>query len=206
MALPKGKFDNMKLVKLSALLALAVAMSAASTGCKKNPKNVTPLPGSRAGTPGGDQPYVDNTGSMGLNNGAVGSTGIETTGLEEFEGMLKDPSAFAAQTVYFAYDSSAVKAGEQGKVDAVASALMASPMNKLLIEGHCDERGTEEYNRALGERRALSLREALAKQGVSPDRVRTLSYGEDMPAVEGHDEAAWSMNRRGVFVLLRPKI
>jgi peptidoglycan-associated lipoprotein len=164
------------------------------------------LPGSRAGHVGGETPYIDNPGGVGGNGEGVNSEGIPTADGGIFEGMLKDPSAFAAQTVYFAYDSSAVKTGEQSKVDAVASAIKADPMNKLLIEGHCDERGTEEYNRALGERRALSLREALAKQGVSADRVRTISYGEDKPAVEGHDEAVWSKNRRGVFILLRPKM
>ena len=63
---------------------------------------------------------------------------------------------------------------------------------KLLIEGNCDDRGTEEYNRSLGERRALAAREALAKLGVSPDRIRTISYGKDKPADPGHDEAAWA--------------
>jgi peptidoglycan-associated lipoprotein len=199
----------MKLIKLSAILALALAMSFTSTGCKKKPTNVTPLPGQPTGkVGGGNTPLIDNTGGMGLgNNGGVDSTGgIGTTGLEEFEGMLKDPAALAAYTVHFAYDSSAVRSSEQGNVTSVASELNANPMNKVLIEGHCDERGTEEYNRALGERRALSLREALAKQGVSPDRVRTLSYGEDRPAVDGHDESAWSANRRGEFILLRPKM
>jgi outer membrane protein OmpA-like peptidoglycan-associated protein len=65
------------------------------------------------------------------------------------------------------------------------------PNDKLLIEGNCDERGTEEYNRALGERRALAAREALAKAGVSPDRIRTISYGKDKPVDPGHDESAW---------------
>jgi peptidoglycan-associated lipoprotein len=197
----------MKLIKLSAMLALAVAMSVASTGCKKKPQGPTPLPGSRTGNVGGgDTPITANTGGMGPGGGGVESGPIATAGLEEFEGMLKDPAALAAQTVYFAFDSSSVKSGEQSKVEAVASELKANPMNKLLIEGHCDERGTEEYNRSLGERRALSLREALSKQGVSPDRVRTLTWGEDKPAVDGHDESAWSMNRRGVFILLRPKM
>ncbi len=79
------------------------------------------------------------------------------------------------------------------------------PNAKLLIEGHCDERGTEEYNRSLGERRALALREALAKDGVDAGRIRTISYGKDQPEDAGHDEAAWNKNRRGVFVLCHPK-
>jgi peptidoglycan-associated lipoprotein len=84
--------------------------------------------------------------------------------------------------------------------------LAANANDKLLIEGNCDERGTEEYNRALGERRALAAREALAKAGVSPDRIRTISYGKDKPANPGHDEAAWKANRRDDFILLHPKM
>jgi peptidoglycan-associated lipoprotein len=107
--------------------------------------------------------------------------------------------------VYFAFDSAAVRKSEKSNLEAVATALSADRSAKLLIEGHCDERGTEEYNRSLGERRALALRGALAKIGVDPSRIRTISYGKDKPAVDGHDESAWSKNRRGEFVLLHPK-
>ena len=87
----------------------------------------------------------------------------------------------------------------------VAETLKSDTNTKLLIEGNCDERGTEEYNRALGERRALAAREALAKLGIDPMRVFTRSYGKDKPAVDGHDETSWSQNRRDDFVLLHPK-
>ena len=86
-----------------------------------------------------------------------------------------------------------------------SSADIGIRTTKLLIEGNCDERGTEEYNRALGERRALAAREALAKLGIDPMRIRTISYGKDKPADPGHDEAAWAKNRRDDFVLLHPK-
>ncbi len=119
--------------------------------------------------------------------------------------MNPDRAALAAYTVHFAYDSAAVKKSEQSSVQAVASALSADAGTKLLIEGHCDERGTEEYNRSLGERRALALREALQKAGVDPSRVRTESFGKDQPADPGHDESAWAKNRRGEFILLHPK-
>jgi peptidoglycan-associated lipoprotein len=106
--------------------------------------------------------------------------------------------------VHFKFDSAVVQDKEQANIASVGQAL--SDVNlKLLIEGHCDERGTEEYNRALGERRALAAREALAKAGVSPDRIRTISYGKDKPADPGHDEAAWGKNRRDDFILLHPK-
>lgn len=132
-------------------------------------------------------------------------TGIETTSREEFEGMLTDTNQFAAQTVYFDYDSATLKRGETAKVNAVGDALKQKPETKLLIDGHCDERGTEEYNRALGERRALALREYLADYGVAPERIMTRSWGENRPADAGQGEAAWSKNRRGEFILLTPK-
>lgn len=196
----------MKLIKLSAILVLAVAMSFGATGCKKKPTGVTPLPGRSGAKVGDSGPITDNPGGSSTGGSDVSSTGgIPQGSLEDFEGMLKDPSAFAANTVHFAYDSSAVRSSDQANVDAVAAALSAESANKLLIEGHCDERGTEGYNMSLGERRALAIREALVAKGIGADRVRTLSYGEAKPAVDGHDESAWSANRRGEFILLRPK-
>jgi peptidoglycan-associated lipoprotein len=119
--------------------------------------------------------------------------------------MNQDRAALAAETIYFAYDSSSIAPSEQSKLDAVASALKSDMSAKLLIEGNCDERGTEEYNRSLGERRALAAREGLASLGVDPSRVATRSYGEDRPAETGHDEGAYRKNRRDEFVLLHPK-
>ncbi|NBP25854.1 MAG: OmpA family protein, partial [Proteobacteria bacterium] len=123
---------------------------------------------------------------------------------EEIEGMIANREQFKANTVYFDYDKSAVKAEGKANIQAVASYLKAHSDNKVAIEGHCDERGTEEYNRALGERRALSARDALIASGIGADRVVTRSFGEDKPAELGHDEAAWGKNRRGEFILLTP--
>ncbi|HEX4349900.1 MAG TPA: OmpA family protein [Verrucomicrobiae bacterium] len=118
--------------------------------------------------------------------------------------MNIDREKLAAYTVHFKFDSAVVEDSEQANIASVAQALMDQNL-KLLIEGHCDERGTEEYNRSLGERRALALREALAKAGVDAGRIRTISYGKDQPVDAGHDEAAWSKNRRGQFDLCTPK-
>ena len=190
-------------------LVLAALMAATSTGCKTKPKNITPIPGGNASVAGsgsllgrdssgtvnggGDVVTVDQSGNIGLSD------------LEEFENMLMDRDALAAQTVYFEVDRSEIHPDDLGKVEAVAGILAQDAQNKVLIEGHCDERGTEEYNRALGERRALSVRDALSGLGVSADRVRTMSYGEDRPADPGLNDAAYSRNRRGEFVLLKPK-
>lgn len=119
--------------------------------------------------------------------------------------MAKHPEILKEDSVYFAFDRSEVKSGERSKVEAVASYLKDNANDKLLIEGNCDERGTEEYNRALGERRALALREYLVNLGVGADRIRTLSWGKDKPIDPGHNDDAWAKNRRGDFVVLKPK-
>lgn len=195
----------MKMTKLNYLLVVVLALSFAATGCKKKPGYLTVLPG-HAGSIGGDQTAGLSSGQPFGGEVPVGMGGGSTAGLEDFEGMAADRAALAAHTVHFDYDSAAVKSSEKSNVAAVADALKSDSSTKLLIEGHCDERGTEEYNRSLGERRALALREALAKQGIDPMRVRTLTYGEDRPADPGHDESAWKQNRRGEFVLLHPKM
>ena len=190
-------------------LVLAAIMAATSAGCKTKPKNITPIPGGNANVAGtGNLLNRDNGGK--LNSGGdvvtIDETGnIGLSDLGEFENMLIERDALAAQTVYFELDRSEIHPDDLGKVEAVAGILAQDAQNKVLIEGHCDERGTEEYNRALGERRALSVRDALSGLGVSADRVRTMSYGEDRPADPGLNDAAYSRNRRGEFVLLKPK-
>ncbi len=119
--------------------------------------------------------------------------------------MNIDRAKLAMNTVHFKFDSAVVQDREQANVASVAAALKADSNAELLIEGHCDERGTGEYNRALGERRALVLREALAKIGVDAARIRTISYGKDQPVNPSHDESAWAKNRRGQFDWCTPK-
>ena len=97
-----------------------------------------------------------------------------------------------------------MKSGEKAKVAKVADYLKGNSADAVRIEGNCDERGTEEYNRSLGERRALALREELVRLGVDPTRADTVSYGEDRPVDPGHDESAYRKNRRGDFILLSP--
>ena len=198
----------MKMNKLVFPLVIALAATLASTGCKKGTPKTTIIPG-HAMT-GVTDTELNNTlrdaNKINPDENAMGNKGpINTAERDLFEGMIKDPAALAAYTVHFAFDSATVKKGEESNISAVASALASNSGDKLLIEGNCDERGTEEYNRSLGERRALALREALAKAGVDPSRVRTISYGKDKPADSGHDEAAWAKNRRGDFILLHPK-
>ena len=203
MRLEAARHAFMKISKIALTLLLGLTLTWTVTGCRKNPSTITPLPGRQPA-------FVGTDPSAGLDIGKVpGSEDVKVGGGEtadfNLEDMTQDRAALAAQTVYFDFDSSIVKGAEKAKVDAVASALRSDTAAKLLIEGHCDERGTEEYNRSLGERRALALRENLAVLGVDPMRVKSISYGEDKPADPAHEESAWKQNRRGEFVLLHPK-
>jgi peptidoglycan-associated lipoprotein len=211
----------MKITKLIYPLALALAVTLTGAGCKHTPPKTTPLPGvTEAPT---EQPAPPSYGSQpsGLPSSApitpeqnpnqvpvppyVPGTPIDTSTNWDPVNYNADPAALAANTVHFAFDSAVVRASEEANIDAVAAYLASNVNDKLMIEGNCDERGTEEYNRSLGERRALTLREALAAKNVDAQRIRTISYGKDKPVDPGHDEAAYAKNRRGDFVVYHPK-
>ena len=120
--------------------------------------------------------------------GAYGDLSIES---------LNDPnSPLAQRIIYFEFDSSDVAEQDREIVAAHAAFLAANPDVKVNVEGHADERGAREYNIGLGDQRAQSVRRMLEFQGVAPMQISTVSFGEEKPAVEGHDESAWSMNRR----------
>jgi peptidoglycan-associated lipoprotein len=205
----------MKMNKLNFPLAIAMAAVMAFTGCKKGPVKTTMIPDNKPQI--GDanpappiqngNPFTDNSPGNSVNT--QNNFGNKNTGIAEGpwdpNNYNMDRGALAEQTVHFAFDSAVVKDSEQSKLVLVAEKLRATPGAKLLIEGNCDERGTEEYNRSLGERRALALREELVKQGINADDVHTISYGKDKPVDDGHDEAAFAKNRRGDFVLCLPK-
>ena len=110
---------------------------------------------------------------------------------------LKDPkNVLSSRVIYFDYDKDVVKAEFQALVQAHAKFLSENRTRKIRLEGHADERGSREYNMALGQRRADAVRKAVSVLGVSGDRVETVSFGEDKPKATGHDEAAWAQNRR----------
>jgi peptidoglycan-associated lipoprotein len=203
---PFHERNKMKLTTFANLLALGLVLIFAATGCRKNPYGVTPLPGARAGVVGGDRLTGLDPGERIDSEHQFLPGGGPMADLGDLDNFHHDRATLAANTVYFDFDSAAIKGSERPKVDAVASFLRnAPPSVALLVEGHCDERGTEEYNRALGERRALAVREQLAMAGADVSRVVTRSYGEDRPADPGRTEAAYAKNRRGEFVVLTPK-
>ena len=197
----------MKLNKFANLLVIGLVLTVAASGCRKKPVNQTPLPGSRSGNPGDTPPgNAIRFGEPVPAQPTPFSAPIvaPSNSRESHQGWIEDPQALKADTVYFDFDSSVLKAAEKPKVAAVADYLKANSAAAVKVEGNCDERGTEEYNRSLGERRALAVREELIRLGVDPTRVDTISYGKDKPAVTGSDEAAWKQNRRDDFVVLTP--
>jgi peptidoglycan-associated lipoprotein len=101
--------------------------------------------------------------------------------------------------IYFDYDKSNIRPEFQPVLEGIAQWMTKNPTRQLLIEGHCDERGTDEYNLALGERRALAVRRYLVALGALADHLHTISYGEEKPADPGHEESSWSKNRRSEF-------
>ena len=195
-------------MKCSAFLNLAVisvVLASGVIGCKKNTKGLTPIPTARVGEPKLEGPIDGRSLPQAETPTTSQFDPTKSTPLGPgHPGWIEDRDTFKAQTIYFDLDKSVVKSSEMPKVEAVAARLKAEGGKAVKVEGHCDERGTEEYNRALGERRALAVREALITLGIVADRVDTISFGEDKPSVPGHDEAAWAKNRRGEFILLSP--
>ncbi len=118
----------------------------------------------------------------------------------DLEKLLFTPgSQYGLETVYFDFDSSALRPDAIATLQKNAEKIKQVPGVIIQLAGHCDERGTQEYNLALGERRALAVRDYLIKLGIPAERLVTISYGEEFPADPGHDEAAWAKNRRVEF-------
>ena len=128
-------------------------------------------------------------------------SGFDQGGLQPVESARQLTEA-GADRVYFAFDRYDLDAQARGILERQARLLTTQGAINVTIEGHCDERGTREYNIALGERRASAVRDYLIALGVAPNRLRVVSYGEERPAVIGSNEEAWAQNRRSVTVVM----
>lgn len=114
---------------------------------------------------------------------------------------LREKESIKISNIYFAFDDFSLSEEAKKTLLEDAAWLLNNPQEEVVIEGHCDERGTAEYNIALGERRANSAKRYLMNLGVKPGQLSTISYGEEKPADPGHDEEAWAKNRRAEFVI-----
>ncbi len=174
-------------------VTLSVIVLAGMSGC------ATRKP--REGAVGGLGDYGMGPGELiegdGWDSGpAIAMEGERFDTLPRVEGVRYDP-------VYFAFDNYQIPPSEYGKIDAAAEFLRHNENVVLVVEGHCDERGTIEYNISLGEYRAQSVRSYLLSLGVEPDRVQTASFGKEKPAVLGSGESVWRLNRRAEFAFYR---
>lgn len=167
------------------LVALA-AVSVAVSGCRSRPTAEASIDDPTGGGVLGIRP------GQGINEGELG--GMEHLKGTEVRGQF--------QPVYFAYDSSTVADGERSKIEEVASFLRSNAGKAVVVEGHCDERGSNEYNLALGERRALAVRAYLVGLGIGAESIQTKSFGEEQPVAMGHNEESWRLNRRSEFVII----
>lgn len=131
-------------------------------------------------------------------SGGDGASTMAASGLNTINGVPFDQadSPDSVRTIYFEYDKSNVRPEFMSVIAAHGKLLASDGSRKVELQGHADERGSREYNIALGERRALSVRGLLLGHGVRSSQITTVSYGEERPAVNGHDESAWSKNRR----------
>ncbi len=186
MSTQSSLFRGMLLIGLLILLAV---------GCAKNPPE-TAATGAASGA--GDGSRAGGSGAT--TRGAGDQQGMDERQRAERERMARE--AFTNQDIYFDFDSYTLRSDAKAALEQKAAWMKSNAGTTVQIEGHCDERGTNAYNLALGERRANATKQYMTILGVEGPRMSTISYGEERPAVAGHSEAAWAKNRRAHFVIL----
>lgn len=182
---------------------LILALVVGTFACTK--QNVPPQPGFGPGTGGSDGTGtggpggIGGTGGAGLDEARWRELGLSSE--QEKQEFLAKSQRFENEDIYFDYDAYTLSEPAKRILDEKVAFIKRFPKAKVTIEGHCDERGTTEYNLALGERRANSALQYIVNSGASRANLTTLSYGKERPAATGHDEASWAKNRRDHFVL-----
>ncbi len=167
-------------------LLTVIAAAALLAACESDPE-ATPAPLQSA-------PSTSAAGS-----GAAGVTSQPVPG--PTGGSQEDLLVNVGDRVFFGFDRSDLSGAAQGTIETLSAWMGTYPQVTITVEGHADERGTRDYNLALGERRANAVRDYMIALGVNPNRVSTISYGKERPAVLGSNEEAWAQNRRAVFVV-----
>jgi peptidoglycan-associated lipoprotein len=170
----------MTMAKLTTVAAMALVLVATAACTKKHPTVMPP-------NPGGTDTVVDTGGDSDTVAGPLN---------EQFRRSV------VSDTVHFSFDQYDIDAEARAVLDSQAQWLNAHPNTRITIEGHCDERGTREYNLALGDRRANAAKNYLAARGISASRITTISYGKERPVALGSDDASWSQNRRAVTIVI----
>ena len=210
-------------MKSSTMMAIALCgvLACAVTGCKYDDESVDGDSIAQATDVGTDDGMTEakdiaSEGADGANGAGLANAGADLGAIKDEEGVPatgltfdQDPNYVRCTDVdftpvYFGFDQSAIPQSEMPKIEAVAAHLKQTG-RVVLVEGNCDERGSNEYNLSLGELRAIAISKYLGDLGVNVQSVQTKSYGEEKPAVVGANEAAWSKNRRGEFAVFAHK-
>jgi len=201
---------NLHPLYLLFLVALTLVLVA---GCGKKPIQTYP---SQSGNNAPESKELGNTGvgsiseesmpgeetlDAGSEAGATANAFTDGDSRSDEYKRLHGRSSVEMQPIYFNFDQATIRDDQIPRLEHNGDYLKNNPSRNVVIEGNTDERGTNEYNLALGERRAINAKNYLVELGVEPDRIRTVSYGEERPLFPGHDEDAWSQNRRDDFVL-----
>src|SRR5262245_1631064 len=191
----------------SLLLVAAVALS----GCAKRPATTqatAPAPtgaaSSTGAAPSGGSPEVRSGAGGGGGGGATSGTATPVPSTTARPAVQDFAAVAELADVFFDFDKYDIRPSDARTLDSNANWLKSNPNHLVLIEGHCDERGTNEYNLALGERRAKSTMNYLVSQGVQANRITIISYGEERPQCTEHTESCWAKNRRAHF-LVKPR-
>lgn len=182
-------------MRISLILALAATAAVVFTGCETK---------SNAAGEGQDVMSAGGGADLSVNpNGAdydPNDPNVGAFGSERFEDTRERVLDADLAPLYFTFDSYELPAEEQSKVEAAVEYLQENPTHVMIIEGHCDERGSNEYNLSLSEQRAIGVRDYMISYGISAARLQTRAFGEEKPAVPGQTEEAYRKNRRAEFV------
>ena len=190
-----------KTLWLMLIVAIAVGLAFSVSGCGKKKVTVDEEMGAaveetapKPGEPGYEKIYEE---SMAAKEESLEAQAAMEKEHEVLEGRTSAPLL----PIYFDFDNSNIKEDQRARIEKNAAFLKQNKAVKVRIEGNCDERGTNEYNMALGERRAISAKKYLVNLGIHGDRMHTISFGEEKPLLHGHDEYSWAQNRRDDLVV-----
>ena len=185
--------------RLLTICAATFLLAACETASTDSNEVVGSSSGSSSGSGAAASASSNTSSDAGGTTSADGGT--TSAGGASSIGSIRTPDELLAKvgsTVYFDYDQSSLTSEAQATLDRQAAFLKASPSFRLVIEGHCDERGTREYNLALGDRRASAVRDYLVAKGINASRLSTISYGKERPSVGGSNDTSYALNRRSV--------
>lgn len=179
-----------RIFRLLLMAVLVVSLSFVTSGCARKSVGV--------GTDSAATESRDVSSGMAATEESLGSSSSHRAGTRR---VLEGRTSVPLLPVYFDFDKHNIRKDQVARIRKNSATLKSNSGMRITIEGNCDERGTSEYNMALGERRAQSAKKYMVNLGIASKRIKTISYGEERPLLHGHDEYSWAQNRRDDFVI-----